>query len=581
MTLTLRHTHRPDAPHQIRWRPWGSGAFEEAASAGRLVFLNLTASWNEACRELDADTLSDDRVGAVLNTSFVPVRVDTDRLPHVQDRYIAGSWPTNAFLTPTGEVLWSGNGIGAEALLDVADAVRHAWSQNRESLQLEIERRRRGHEAGRRETAGGLVRRDAARDVTAAARAMYDAQHGGFGPPPKYPPGDAIELLLTMSAHGDAEAAGMVDQTLDGMRNGLIDIVDGGSFRCAAGGDWSAPSSEKLLDINAVQLESYALGASVRGRDEWADVAAAMVSWVDATLGLPSGLWGASQRADAFYFACDATRRGGLEAPAVDTTLFTCWNAQWIAALACAGGRLGRHAWITRAASAYVTLSSAMTATNGLFYHYCTTDGDRDVDYLLLDVLEMARAAMMLFQATGSTACLGDAQRWTHMMEKSFWATDGGFWDCADSEGTAVLRYRDRAFDMNARAARLLLDLHFATGERRYRALAERTLAVLSPRASRLGVGAAAFALAVEEFFTTPACVAIVGDAASTQPLRRAALCLPLPGHRVWSLPAGGRLGTVAIPASPSTAAYAVRRSGCSAPILDPAALATAFKSPK
>jgi uncharacterized protein YyaL (SSP411 family) len=581
MTLTLHRPYRSDPPRLIQWQAWGSAAFREATATGRLVFLNLTASWSESCRELDEETLSDDRVALLLNSAFVAVRVDTDRLPHVQDRYIAGSWPTNAFLTPTGEVLWSGNGIGPDALLDVADAVRQAWSEKHDALELEIERRRRGHEASRRQVQGGMVRRDAARHVMSAMRAAYDARNGGFGQSTKFPPGEAIELLQSMAARGDADAADMADRTLDGMLKGLVDSVDGGSFRCAAAANWSAPSSEKLLDINATQLEAYAIAAVVRARDDWAAVAVRIASWVDATLGLPSGVWAGSQSADAFYFGSDAARRAGLEAPAIDRTVFTCWNAQWIAALAFAGGRLGRHAWITRAESAFATLRSMMASPNGLFYHYCTTAGEKDVDFLLLDVLEMTRAAMSLFQTTGNPEYLRDARSWAQLMERYFWAADGGFWDCSETEEAAVLRYRDRAFDVNARAARVLLDLAMATGERSCRALAERTLAVLCPQASRMGIGAAGFALAIEEFFTPPPCIAVVGDADAAQSLRHAALRLPLPGHRVWTLPAGGWLGTVAVPPSPAPAAYAIGRHGCSAAILDPTAFAAAFTSLK
>ena len=579
MTQTFRFSPRPNDAHLIAWHAWGPAAFRAAESTSRLIFLNLTAAWSESCHEMDEGTLSDDEIRALLNDAFIPVRVDADHYPHIQDRYIAGDWPTNAFLTATGEVLWSGTLIGAGELLEVANGVLAAWTDRRDALLLEIERRHRALEAARgRHSEVGLVRREASADVITGMLDSFDSANAGFGQAPKFPPGDAIELLYQMGARGDVQAASMADRTLDAMLLGeLMDHAEGGFFRCTTMPDWSVPRCEKLLDINAAQLEAYATGAAIRNRQDWADAARRTVDWVDRTLGLASGLWDGSQSGDRAYFQLDASRRSDVATPAVDDTVYTCWNAQWIAALASAGGRLGRNDWIVRAEAAFADLRAMMQAPNGLFYHFRTAGGERGVDFLLLDVLEAARAAVILFQATGNASHLAEARRLAQQIERRFWAADGGFWDRAETEDIAALRYRDRPFDMNARAARLLLDLAFATGERGYRALGERTLALLSPQAARYGVAGATFALAVEEFFTAPTCVVIVGDATAAHSLRAAALALPHAGRRVWSLPQGGKLGTQSVPASPAPAAYAFARHGCSPAVLDENVLAAAL----
>jgi hypothetical protein len=87
----------------------------------------------------------------------------------------------------------------------------------------------------------------------------------------------------------------------------------------------------------------------VRGREDWAEVAAGIVAWVEGTLALPDGLWAGSLDADEDYFAAAPSDRAVLPAPRVDTTVNTAWNARWIAALAAAGMRLDRPAWVERA----------------------------------------------------------------------------------------------------------------------------------------------------------------------------------------------------------------------------------------
>ncbi len=580
MTLSYTPVEVGSRTQIIAWRDWGAAAFDAAAASNRPVLLNLTATWCHWCHIMDATTYADAAVIQLINENFVSIRVDADRNPHVQDRYIAGGWPTTAFLTPTGEVLWAGTYVDAAALTGVAQGVVAAWSERREEFEKEIEMRRRALEASRtRHSAVGLVRREASDDVVAATRDAFDARNGGFGDAPKFPPGDTIELLYVLAAAGDAAALAMADRTLDGMLAGdLFDRVDGGFYRYATAADWTSPRHEKLLDVNALQLESYATGACVRDRSDWAEIAERTVTWVDSVLALPGGLWGGSQAADETFFELAADARVLRTPPPRDDTVITSWNALWIAALATAGGRLSRADWIARAETSLTQLLKEMTSSNGLMCHYRAEGYAPEIDFLLSDSVETARACITMFQSTGRGEWLAHAKRLTQAIETNFWAEDGGFWDRTRTHhDVGALRYRDRPFDLNARCARVLLDLGFATGERGYRALSERTLALLSPQAGRFGVAGATFALAVEEFFTAPPNVIVVGDADAAAHLRARALSLPLAARRVWSLPHGGRLGTQTIPPSPSPAAYARGRHGCSAPVIDGSALVEAI----
>jgi uncharacterized protein len=169
------------------------------------VLLNLTASWSQWCRGMDVGTWSDEAVISMVNRDFVAIRVDADRHPHVQDRYIAGGWPTNAFLTPTGEVLWAGTWVEKEQLMSVAAGVLEAWRTRRDELMEEISRRHRAMESSRgRGDERALVRREPADDVFAATCDVYDPRNGGFGDAPKFPHPDAIELLYVHGAQDPA-----------------------------------------------------------------------------------------------------------------------------------------------------------------------------------------------------------------------------------------------------------------------------------------------------------------------------------------------------------------------------------------
>ena len=567
-------------PESIAWRTWGRAVFEEAVQADRPVLLHLTAGWCLFCRQMEATTFADAARAAFINAQLVPVRVDVDRMPHVQERYIAGGWPTNAFLTPTGEVLWAGTYVESQEFDDVAQGVLAAWKDRRADLRAEIDRRHKALEAARsRQPSMAIVRREAADDVVSGAQHAFDARNGGFGQAPKFPYPDAIDLLLTEArVTRDAAFLDMADRTLDGILAGeLWDEVDGGFFRYALQADWTEPRHEKLLEPNATLLRAFALGAVVRARADWRARAEAIVDWVERTLRREDGLWAAALTADVEYWDLDAAARKQRSPPGPGPTLYTAANAYWIRALAEAGARLGHADWVQRAADALPALLERMAAPDDLLFHCQAPDERPALPDLLVDPLEAARACMTLAQVTGEADGLSRAARLTGGMERALWAEAGGFYDHVPSaDDVAALLYRDRPFEGNSDAARLLLDLYQATGERRYRALAERILATLSPLAGRYEIAGAAFALGVQEFFHDTLTFVLVGTPADTAALRAAAFAVPAPDPRVWTLPQGGRQGCRTFAATPAPVAYVTGPRGTSPPITDPDALAAA-----
>ncbi|MEJ2185255.1 MAG: DUF255 domain-containing protein [Gemmatimonadota bacterium] len=501
MSESLRFSHRPNRAAEIHWRPWGADAFEAASESGSPVLLAITAAWCRWCALMDETTYSESSVIRLINDYFVPLRVDGDAAPHVQDRYIAGGWPTTAFLTPTGEVLWSGTFVEAEPFEAAARAVLAAWSQRRDELTAEIQRRRQALEVERAQThEPEPVRRESVADVLLVLRNTFDARNGGFGHAPKFPVPAAIELGFGPALHEEPDRVAMAEHTLDGMLAGdLHDDVDGGFFRYALAPDWTEPRREKLLSAQAAFLASYALGASIRDRADWRGAAESAVRWVETRLSRKDGLWGNSQAADPEYFRADAATRATLEEPPVDLTAYTGANAGWIHALADAGRMLGEPEWSERAGRGLEALFVTMSAPDDLLFH--RVEAPRRPG-LLADMVATARACNAVARALDRPQLHEEALRLARAMERQLWADDNGFLDHAPGdEDVGALRYPDRPFVGNAEAARLFLELADITEEAALRDVAERILAVLAPVAGRYGTDAAVFALAAEAYF--------------------------------------------------------------------------------
>ena len=87
------------------------------------MLLSISASWCHGCAVMDTVSYGDRRVAALIAEDLVPVRVDADRRPDVNDRYNLDGWPTTVLLTPSGEMLTGTTYLPADGLLTMLDEV--------------------------------------------------------------------------------------------------------------------------------------------------------------------------------------------------------------------------------------------------------------------------------------------------------------------------------------------------------------------------------------------------------------------------------------------------------------------------
>jgi uncharacterized protein YyaL (SSP411 family) len=119
---------RPNRAGEINWHQWSPGAFDEARVSGRPILLSISAVWCHWCHVMDETTYSHPSVIDLINREYVPVRVDNDVRPDINQRYNMGGWPTTAFLSASGDILTGGTYLPpdqmASALLRIADYYR-------------------------------------------------------------------------------------------------------------------------------------------------------------------------------------------------------------------------------------------------------------------------------------------------------------------------------------------------------------------------------------------------------------------------------------------------------------------------
>ncbi len=310
---------RQHALNPVDWYPWGEEAFAKAREEGRPIFLSIGYSSCHWCHVMERESFEDAEVARLLNERFVPVKVDREERPDVDDVYMAavqaiagrGGWPLSAWLTPDGRPFYGGtyfpkNDRGRHpGFLTLLGKLSEAWRERRSDVERSADEL-----AGEVRRAADVSAKLGFRELdsslssllTTELKRSFDAENGGFGGAPKFPPHGALAWLLGAAERGDREAGAIALRTLSAMAlGGIHDHVGGGFHRYSTDERWFLPHFEKMLTDNALLLALYARGAVLSGSAFLARVARSTAAYLVSEMRGPEG---------AFYAATDADSEG-------------------------------------------------------------------------------------------------------------------------------------------------------------------------------------------------------------------------------------------------------------------------------
>ena len=565
----------------IAWRDWSEDTFAASRSEGKPVLLTLGATWCHWCHVMDETSYSDPRVIELVNSGFIPVRVDVDQRPDISLRYNQGTYPSVAFLAPDGELL-------AGLPYTPADEMAAALEQISSGEFVE-QASRPPATAGSPTDDGNAASVDAVQD---RLRELYDDEFGGFGVEPKQPPWEALHFLLARyQLTGDRRLLAMVEATLQGMWHGIYDRKDQGFFRYSVSRDWKVPHYEKMLVTNASLAIAYLEAFQVTHRAIYRTAVDGILQYLVTTLlSVDDGLFFASQDADEPFYQGSWESRDKSHPPPVDHTLYAGWNALAAQALIQSGDVLNRASHGRLGADILDKLwLGSWSAEGGLSRRAGETNGAVSA---LIDQVYFLRAWLTRYQSTGRPEYLSRAVEVADATERIFGAPEGGCYDtpAPQSFEAGFLRREQPVLD-NSCWAEALLALSHLTGDGTYSDRATETLEIFKavvPGKSYLGDHASRRMEEDEEALFLPAgsawgraksllthgpvSMALVGDATdpSYRPLHQAALRIHAPHKVVLPLDIERdvqRISELGFPVRREPALYVCMGESCLAPI--------------
>jgi uncharacterized protein len=320
---------RQHADNPVDWYPWGEEAFARARAEDKPVLVSIGYSACHWCHVMAHESFEDPYIAKLMNTHFVCIKVDREERPDIDRIYMEavqmlnghGGWPLNVFCLADGRPFAGGTYFPPD---ERRGGQVVPWPQLLMRVADFHQRQRADLEENARAIIGNLQATNAPIQATgeplkpvdllqAAGRLLdaHDAEFGGFGDAPKFPPATTLDFLLAMRAsatvetrHPDTARAidTAINRTLTGMAHGgIFDQIGGGFARYSVDRHWLIPHFEKMLYDNALLIDTYARSWQRYPKPLYARAVEETVQWLEREMRAPQG---------AFHAALDADTEG-------------------------------------------------------------------------------------------------------------------------------------------------------------------------------------------------------------------------------------------------------------------------------
>lgn len=293
----LQHAYNP-----VQWYPYGPEAFEKAQQEDKPLLISIGYSACHWCHVMAHESFEDPDLAAIMNEQFVPVKVDREERPDVDQLYIdavslmtgRAGWPLNVFTLPDGRPIFGGTYFPKDNWREICQKITEIYRDQQEEVLEYAEKLANGIQQINLVEPPEMpkpVDYQTLDTVYEKMRVSFDTTYGGRKTAPKFPLPDNYRFLLRYYARNGSETAlDHVNRSLTQMaKGGIYDQLGGGFARYSTDEKWKVPHFEKMLYDNGQLLSLYAEAYQLTGSKRYKAVTEATAAFLEREMRTSEG----------------------------------------------------------------------------------------------------------------------------------------------------------------------------------------------------------------------------------------------------------------------------------------------------
>lgn len=306
----LQHAHNP-----VNWHPWKEEALKKAKEENKMLLISIGYAACHWCHVMEHESFEDTAVARIMNEHFIPIKVDREERPDVDDVYMTAchlatgrgcGWPLNAFALPDGRPVWAGTYFPKKEWIKVMDYFIKLREEEPEKLEDYAAKLTEGIQTSEEITIATGDRNFNNTDLSTIGNnflSNIDFKMGGRTGSPKFPmPNNYDFLLKYYHKTGDEKALEAIEVTLNNLADGgIYDQLGGGFARYSVDAQWIVPHFEKMLYDNGQLVSLFSKAWQVTKSPKYQRIVEETLDFVEREMTHEQG---------GFYSSYDADSEG-------------------------------------------------------------------------------------------------------------------------------------------------------------------------------------------------------------------------------------------------------------------------------